>query len=346
MARRILAIATLGVWGVTCSWADFRYEQSTKLTGGLARGMMKFAGAFSKKAREPIRTSVLVKGDRMANVTGDTAQVIDLETETITDINFEKKTYSVVSFAQMAQVLEQAADKLKSQKEAEKVDVNFKVSLKDTGQTRQIAGKDTRQMVLTMEMAGTDTSSGREGSMVVTAEMWLGPKLAGYEEVSRFNQRMAQKLAWRPGSDMFAAGSSDIVKGMAEVSKEAAKLEGVPVLQVIKMGAKVEGGERPSDQPAAQRTEPEKPSITGALGGLRGLGGLGGFRRKKKAESQQPEEKPSEQRETATSDSAGLLLEMTTELAGFSAAPVDASKFEVPAGFRQVESGNVKALRK
>jgi hypothetical protein len=40
------------------------------------------------------------------------------------------------------------------------------------------------------------------------------------------------------------------------------------------------------------------------------------------------------------------LLEMTTELSGFSTTPADPSRFEVPAGFRQVESDAVKALRR
>ena len=34
----------------------------------------------------------------------------------------------------------------------------------------------------------------------------------------------------------------------------------------------------------------------------------------------------------------GALIEMTTEMSGFSAAAVDASQFEVPAGFKKVES--------
>ena len=38
-------------------------------------------------------------------------------------------------------------------------------------------------------------------------------------------------------------------------------------------------------------------------------------------------------------------MEMTTELSGFSSAPVDAAKLEVPTGFKQVESEMVKALR-
>ena len=45
--------------------ADFSYEQTSKITGGAIAGMMKVVGAFSRQAREPIRSTVAVKGDRM-----------------------------------------------------------------------------------------------------------------------------------------------------------------------------------------------------------------------------------------------------------------------------------------
>ena len=47
------------------AFGDFSYEQTAKLTGGMLAGMMKFAGVFSKQAREPMVTTVAVKGDRM-----------------------------------------------------------------------------------------------------------------------------------------------------------------------------------------------------------------------------------------------------------------------------------------
>ncbi len=39
-------------------------------------------------------------------------------------------------------------------------------------------------------------------------------------------------------------------------------------------------------------------------------------------------------------------MEMTTELTGFSSAPVDASRFQVPAGFKQVDSDMLKGMQR
>src|SRR2546423_12769042 len=101
-----LGILSLALCVPACLLADFSYEESTKITGGMMAGMMKFAGAFSKQAREPIQSNVAIKGNRMAHWSKDRATVIDLDSETITEINFPKKTYSVMTFAEMKQAME------------------------------------------------------------------------------------------------------------------------------------------------------------------------------------------------------------------------------------------------
>src|SRR5437868_4007979 len=95
--------------------ADFSYEQTTKITGGALVSMMKFAGAFSKDARkamDPIKSTTSVKGNRMVHRTADSASIIDLDKETITQVNYAKKTYSVATFAQVKQAMDQMSQKM------------------------------------------------------------------------------------------------------------------------------------------------------------------------------------------------------------------------------------------
>ena len=50
--------------------ADFKYTDSTKMTGGSLYGIMKFAARFSKKGQnplDPVVTSHYVKGGRLAH---------------------------------------------------------------------------------------------------------------------------------------------------------------------------------------------------------------------------------------------------------------------------------------
>src|SRR6476660_6685531 len=113
MFRGYFSAAALMALAVSAR-ADFSYQETSKITGGMMAGMMKFAGAFSKQAREPIVTTVAVKGDRMMHGSQHNASVIDLGKETITSINFDKKQYSVMTFEQMKQMIEEASQRMKA----------------------------------------------------------------------------------------------------------------------------------------------------------------------------------------------------------------------------------------
>ena len=337
MIKQALLPACAALLTAGTLFADFSYDQSSKITGGAMAGAMKVIGVFSKQATQPIRSTVMVKGDRMAHVGVETVQVIDLANETITDINLKNRTYSVMTFAQMVQAMDQMSQKAAAQKD-NKAQMNFKASVKETGQTKVISSLNTREVILTLVMESTDKESGNKGSMNVISDMWLAPEVPGYGEVRAFHQRMATKMAWTPGSSAFTQGRGDMAKAFGDLSKESAKLEGVPVLQVVSMGgvgAEGQPGQPPAAQSSQREEQREPASIGGTLGRLGGLGGLG--RRK--------QEPPPKQEQPASTSAPGTLLEMTTECMNFSGGPVDASKFEVPAGFKQVQNDLVKSLK-
>ncbi len=314
--------------------ADFSYERTTKITGGAMAGMMKFAGALSKQAREPMQSTIAVKGNRMATVSKERASIIDLDAETITEISFARKTYTVMTFAEMKQMMEQMAQRAKdapkqqSEQQPSNVDTDFKLEVKETGQAKEIAGLQTKEVILTMRMDATDQQTGNKGSMVVTNDMWLAPEVAGYEEIREFHKKMAAKMNWSPDSGMggLMASRPDMARAMANLGKEVSKMQGVPVLSLTKMTTEGQPG---AAQPAAGTTDAQttqqqsKPTPFGdALAGR-----FGGFRKKKQQDSS-----------AAPADSSpGSLMESTTEMSGFSSAPVDPAKFQIPARFKKVD---------
>jgi len=306
--------------------ADFSYEQTSKITGGMMAGMMKFAGAFSKQAREPIQTSVSVKGDKLSTVSAHHINVIDLSAETITDIDLDKKTYAVITFADFGQAMQKMSEKMGAKQN--EASMNFKADVKQTGAAKTINGFQTKETVLTLEVEGTDNKSGNKGTMTVVTDMWLAPNLPGYEEVRNFYMKMGQKLAIAPGMGSMAGmmgRQAGMMKGMSQMYKEASKLEGVPVLQVVRMGGAMDGmseadmAKAQQGMEEAQRAQQQQqqqappPSVgntaesaatsaaTGAalsrmgkVGGLAsGLGGFGGFGKKKKQQ-----EEPQQQAQT------------------------------------------------
>jgi len=330
MRRIPLSILGMAVLTAFPLLADFSYQQTSTITGGLMASMMKVAGVFSKQAREPISATIAVKGDRMVHRSATSASIIDLGAETITHVDLQKRTYTVMTFAEMKQTLEQASQSAAQRRKGDQPEVTFKVSVADTGKSRPISGYDTHEMILKMEMQSADPQAQQQGAMVITTDMWIAPPVAGYREIRDFYRRMAEKLEWSPEGGMFAS-RPDVAKGMAEVYKEAAKLDGMPVFETVTMGGPGQGGAAGSDStPPPQQQKASRPSLGGALGGA--LGGKLGIGRKKDTEP------PSDQQSTAGSGSApGSLLEMTTEMASFSSNAVDNSLFEIPAGFKRVD---------
>lgn len=348
MIARFIGPIVLCALTATCALADFSYTQTSQMTGGALIAATKMLGPLTKGMREPITSTVMVKGNRMVRISKDTAEVIDLDKETITNINFARKTYTSVTFAEMKQAMENAAQKARERgagKNADSnVDMKFKVDAKPTGQTKQISGLDAKEMIITMTMEGQDQSSGQKGAMVVNIDAWMAPAVPGYDEVRAFHKRMAEKLAFDMGSlGGLGMGQPQISRGMAESAKELAKMDGIPVQEVVSMTGQGEGQPgQASGGPAMQEQQQQQGSsgnsglgrLGGGLGGL--AGGLGGLGRKKNQQQQQ--QQPDANASQSQTQTTGSLMEMTITMSGFSSGPVDASKFEVPAGFKQTQS--------
>ena len=362
MKTRTWIIPALLLLLATAAFADFRYEETTKITGGSLVSMMKFAGAFSrdaKQAMQPITSTVLVKGNRMARINPDRTEIIDLDKETITKIDHRNKQYTVMTFEQMKQQIQEAQQR--ARREAKQPppgessepppQMNFKAAVKNTGATKDIAGLNASEAILTMVLEGTDQKTGQKGSMAFTNDMWMASEVPGYQEVRDFNRRMAVKMgavmadALRPAMASMQPGSAE---GMAEMMKEMSKLKGIPVQQIMRMGATANGQPLPAASEAPLPPEPQGPqapsagevaqkSASSAISSrLGGFGGFGGFGRRKKEDPQ-----PSPPQDQATGAPAqSVLMESTTEMTGFSNGPIEDARFNVPDGYREAAPQN------
>jgi len=305
------------------------------MSGGALVSILRLGGPFTRKAREPIVSTVLIKGNRMATLGKENSTIIDLDKETITEINLSKKNYSVITFAQMRQAMDEAVAKAQAQQQKKQpkdepkanVEAKFKVSAKATGKTKSVEGLNAKQMVITMDLEATDKDSGNSGSMTVIDDAWMA-NVPGYEQVKAFRQKMAQKMAreFQPELSRMAMADPRMMQGLSESAKELSKVSGVPVETIMKMGS----GITVDTTDSGQKGPSVRDAITGSLP----------FGRKKKNDDPPPDPKNDQKQ-----DGAALLLEMTTDMSDFSTAAVDASKFDVPSGFKQVDSDLVKRSR-
>ncbi|MGD1095970.1 MAG: hypothetical protein ABSB35_28755, partial [Bryobacteraceae bacterium] len=299
---RFSFVTLLGLSG-SLLHAEFVYQQTTQMTGGSLLATMKMAGPLTRQAREPNISTYLLKGDRMVTLTKERATVIDLSKENITEIDFNKKTYSVMTFAEMKQALENAMQRMQSRQNDNKIDANFSVSAKATGQTKTIQSLEAKELLVTMALEGTDQDTGRSGSMTTEMDNWMAP-VPGYEEVKEFHRKMGEKMGY-----LFASGMAqmsmmrpEMAAGIAQAAKEMAKLDGMPVQSIMKItgagnGSMPDGqGQQPAAPTASDAASAAAQSQTSRLpGGLGSLAsGLGGFGRRKQQQapptpsSQQP----------------------------------------------------------
>src|SRR5262247_2538051 len=97
MRRIATLILTFFVFAPSLLWADFSYTQTTRVTGGSLLNMTRFMpGAGS--IREPQTHTIAVKGGKMVTYDNNVATIIDPDGETMTQIVFKKKQYSVITF--------------------------------------------------------------------------------------------------------------------------------------------------------------------------------------------------------------------------------------------------------
>ncbi|MEJ2080840.1 MAG: hypothetical protein P8Y94_01380 [Acidobacteriota bacterium] len=158
----------------------------------------------------------------------------------------------------------------------------------ETGQTRQINGYDTREVVMTITTRKKGKTLDEGGGMVMTTHLWLTKTLSGMDEIQDFNRRYAEKISSPfvgSSPEQFAVLSGmypAMQQAMAKYQSEEVDMSGTPVLTSMTI-ENVAGKEQMESQ---NQQEEESPK---SLGGL--FGGLGKKFGKKKSEDQE-DQKP------------------------------------------------------
>jgi hypothetical protein len=324
----ILALCLALLMPISC-FADIQYSEQTKITGGALAGAMKFAGVFSKDAKQATQgttTIVSVRGNRMRRESSlGTAEIYDLDGRRVINLDVKRKTYTVLSFDQLRQQMEEARRKA-AEKQAkshkggdEQVKITPKIKVTPGTGSKQILNHNAKEIKtrIDMQMEAQDSQTGSQsGNMWVNADTYSAPVKA-YEDVRRFYMKMAKELDWVPGEVFSNAGNVKISQPMVEYHKSLANMAGMPLLSYVSVGS----GPNPGTTGQTAADQPEKKDSGNTV--AKGLGGMFGVKKKKQ--------------DDADTGTAGALMDMTTEVTSITPGAVDASLFEIPSGFKQVE---------
>jgi hypothetical protein len=356
------------------AFADFKYTDTSQITGGALMGMASFAAKFSKDSRaamQPITTTHYIKGNKLRTDGSDgSIQIIDLDGRRVISIDNANKTYSVATFDQIKAAMDKArADaeakakenpgNKKDAQEAQQLQVTPKITVLPGGGTRVIQGQQTNETKIKMDMEmqaqnanGQPTQAAQPGqpnsiTFTMTMDTFVAPSVSGYQEVGEFYRKMAKEINWMPPSNIHV--DPRMSQGMSELAKNSDALKGLPMLSYVTMGIPPQPGSNPNSGQTASNTSSNDNSKSADSGSstptspsdamVKGLGSL--FNKRKK---QQQDDSANANAKAGTpapppnpNPDPNALMEMTTQVSSYSDAPLDGSLFDIPAGYAQVQ---------
>lgn len=253
-----------------------REKTAVKFEGMLGRMVGLFGG---KGAREGAVSTTAVRGDRKVTMGDSRGQIIDLKEEKIYDLDLKKKTYEVTTFDELRRRLKEAQERAEKdarkeegrQEETAKSERQMEVDfdIKETGQKRQIAGYDAREVVMTITVREKGRTLEEGGGMVLTSNSWLGPRIAAMKEMADFDLRYWQKLQ---GGETGAVSAEQmaavfalypmLAQAMERMRKENVNLDGTPLAVTTTVEAVK------SKEQIAQESSRDSGSGGGGIGGM------------------------------------------------------------------------------
>ncbi len=115
-----LRLSLFGFILAGCLRADMSYQETTRFTGGsmmemlqkmAASPMGKLAGGRMSQAFEDQTNTIYLKDGKLARINEKGSTIFDLDAGTVTTINHERRTYSVMTFDEIRQMTSRTKDR-------------------------------------------------------------------------------------------------------------------------------------------------------------------------------------------------------------------------------------------
>jgi hypothetical protein len=237
-----------------------------------------------------------------------------LDKELVWTVDPKDKSYSEMTFAEFRDMMHKGTAEMEQAQGEESADTvaedmyEWKVEDKSESQPKTIHGWTCRNAHI--EATGVNKKDSLD-KVVMTVNLWNSPDIPGEKEIQEFQIRYAKAL----GLDQWAQ-----TPGL----QQAAMLYQKQFEQLVE-AAKKAPGESVTNQIEIKRFQPKGPSVgkaiqQGVQNELMGRLPFGGKKKPPKEEKPQWEWK--------------VKFSMNSELVEATVGPVDAAKFEVPAGFK------------
>jgi hypothetical protein len=348
MVAALVAVATPAL----ASAQSLQYQTTTRseISGVVGKLISKMGGMG-----EPMVETTSIQGSKIRKDEKETSQIMDWDTGTLTMLDHKAKTFTRVTFAQMADAMsagmeqartEQAAQQAAPAEEQPQVQLDVKVSTDRTGLHENIAGYDAEQVVVTMDIVATAVPEGeteaQQGGMAIVSDLWMSTdfpeqKLMEAMQGEALNQFRESVANGQLGATMQAMSSYDPrVKVAWEKNADALKdLKGTALRSTIQFvslppGVSLDGTAvlAAEDQALGSGIDVTGAAAKGAADAAKkALGGLAGRFGRKKEEPKEAE---------APTPTQSVFMRMRTEIGSVvEGTTLPADLFEVPAGYTE-----------
>ncbi|MGD8322220.1 MAG: hypothetical protein PVJ02_17345 [Gemmatimonadota bacterium] len=368
MRRFTALLVAVGVLVPSSAQAQsLRYTSTTRaeLSGAVGRVVSSMGGLG-----EPTVETTSIQGSKIRKDDEKTSEIMDWDAGTMTLLDHASRTFVRYSFADMAQAMAEGvkgAEGAQGQQQAPageaapqggeepRAELEWKVSTDRTGKHETIAGYDTEEVILTVELHAKQTAEAaaasgedepQQADMAVVTDLWLstdfpeqklmeqmqGEALKQFRE-SGAAQEMASSMQ---GVSAYNPGVEDAWQKNREALEE---LDGTALRATMHFVLLPPGVSLDRDQVLADADRSLSSDVADAAAesakdaaknAVSGLAGRFGFGKKKK----EPKE------ETAPEPTQAEFMRIISEVHDVSTDPLDPSVFKVPEGYteRKVEA--------
>jgi len=299
---------------------------------------------LAKAAPDEMMSDVMVQGNLMLTKSEHTRTIVNLDAETITNINDREKTFTVMTFDDLRAMMQQGHTGASSEGASEENDepdahVKMDFSLDRTGVWETINGYNAERVILTLfgdvEAAEGSDAQAMEGQFVLAMETWMSTEVPGYQEVQDFEQRYAEKMGealfQNSGDEGLTNALSTIIgndprlkASMERAQQEAAGLEGMTVRSTtyivtvpkdMTYDPEMVFAEEKAEEPKEEKKK----------------GGLGGF-------ASRLAQKATDLAEGASNEASSqrTLVKTTMDYGDFSTSTISSSAFEIDPTYEEV----------
>ncbi|MEO7207140.1 MAG: hypothetical protein ABI356_12035 [Steroidobacteraceae bacterium] len=360
MPRSIAPILLSSILGCAAgiAQADITIERSTSVDGVGAMAFANMSGTSRTSiSGERSRTDSDMKmqskiiGFLARNAMGPSAEIVLLDQDKLYHLNMNKKEYTETTFEQLRAQMQKMSDQMNSsedKKQPSAVDQSkcvwlpAKVDVTKSGEKAQFAGYDAQRVTVTATQPCQDKESGSICEVALVLDQWTSADFAESSEARKFYGAYASKMGMDPSNTQDVSERAKTLfsqyKGIwTEVAAKMQSVKGYPVKSSFTLGV---GGPQCKDSNSQQaqtsQTDDSSPSQGGIAGAV--IGKLGGLFQKKKEtpDAAAPPAAPAAPVAMPPGDVA--LMTVSSQLVSVSTNAVSADVFNVPNGFKKIET--------